>query len=325
MEEEADEKKEEEEESKAAEKFQIAGFSFSDRRGLWSRVQELTAKLESADEGVATGSDQFFLFALLELHPNAFEKMEGGVSRVGYGLNENFPDTKSFWVESADGSRRGFSARKCVEILFPNEGALFLKAAQKRNFSTVTNGGASNNEHYGPSPGKKPKPDYKRTVEPGTVVRLEGLEGQAISISDIKDSFGRSKVKWIDFDPDDGVATLHFDNATSATKALTVTDVSGCTPRLRLLDTAEEEELREKIKNEPQPSLRDHHHHSRGSNSGRGRGLSSYGPSSYGGGGGRLGRALDSSKALGGSRGRGMGRVGRPIARGARAGRSLRP
>ena len=94
----------------------VAGLVFEDREALWRHVVEVQQKV---DEGVAAGVDAFFLFALLSCHPAANEKMAPGVAAIGYDVNEEFPDTKSFYVLRVDGSRAGFSARKCVDELYP--------------------------------------------------------------------------------------------------------------------------------------------------------------------------------------------------------------
>jgi hypothetical protein len=65
---------------------------------------------EETDKGVskkAEKADEFFLFSLLMMHPAAHEKMAPGVVAIGYGINEDFPDTKSFYVERSDGTTCG--------------------------------------------------------------------------------------------------------------------------------------------------------------------------------------------------------------------------
>ena len=73
------------------------------------------------DGGVAEGADAFFLFALVTCHPGANEKLAPGAAKIGFDVNQEYPDTKSFFVERTDGSRAGFSARKCVDELYPKD------------------------------------------------------------------------------------------------------------------------------------------------------------------------------------------------------------
>ncbi|KAJ1461543.1 hypothetical protein M885DRAFT_611817 [Pelagophyceae sp. CCMP2097] len=98
----------------------LAGFEFASRSELWAHVQSLQRTLD-ADAAACKKSDEFFLFSLLMMHPSAPEKMKSGIESFGYGVNDDFPDTKSFYIQRADKSKSGFSARKCIDIVFPSE------------------------------------------------------------------------------------------------------------------------------------------------------------------------------------------------------------
>ena len=102
---------EEEEDDDAAKVRVIAGRRFANRDELWAHVLSLQRKI---DGGVAEGADAFFLFALVTCHPGANEKLAPGAAKIGFDVNQEYPDTKSFFVERTDGSRAGFSARKCA-------------------------------------------------------------------------------------------------------------------------------------------------------------------------------------------------------------------
>lgn len=80
----------------------VAGARFASRTELWERVLETQQRVTG---GVAEGHDAFFLFALLSCHPAASEKMAPGARAIGYDTNVEYPDTKSFFVERADGAR----------------------------------------------------------------------------------------------------------------------------------------------------------------------------------------------------------------------------
>ena len=109
---------EEEEDDDAAKARVIAGRRFANRDELWAHVLSLQRKI---DGGVAEGADAFFLFALVTCHPGANEKLAPGAAKIGFDVNQEYPDTKSFFVERTDGSRAGFSARKCVDELYPKD------------------------------------------------------------------------------------------------------------------------------------------------------------------------------------------------------------
>ena len=100
---------EEEEDDDAAKVRVIAGRRFANRDELWAHVLSLQRKI---DGGVAEGADAFFLFALVTCHPGANEKLAPGAAKIGFDVNQEYPDTKSFFVERTDGSRAGFSARR---------------------------------------------------------------------------------------------------------------------------------------------------------------------------------------------------------------------
>mmetsp|Transcript_30798 Transcript_30798/g.99279 ORF Transcript_30798/g.99279 Transcript_30798/m.99279 type:complete len:421 (-) Transcript_30798:91-1353(-) len=319
--------------------FRIAGYEFVDRRSLWNHVVEIMQRLDGSEDGIAREKDSFFLFALLEMHPTAHDKMAGGVRAVGYGLNENFPDTKSFFVAKDDGEKEGFSARKCVELVFPSDDSsqpLFLHPNAARRYRNLQQDSSATPAQVSSMASSLSPKKKDEKIERGSVVRVEGLEGQAVTISDLKDAFGRATLRWIDLDSDEGVALLRFDSAASATKALAVTDVAGCDAKgnLRILDPTEEDQVKDRLKHQQQRPPQNHRPQSRYAPSGGGGGPRNsggrgiYGPSSSSG--GRLGRALTTSKVLGGGRGiggrgGGGGRVARPINRGGRAGRSLLP
>jgi hypothetical protein len=190
----------------------VAGRSFGGRDELWTYVQALQRKL---DGGLAQGGDAFFLFALVTCHPGANEKLAPGVTSIGYDVNEQFPDTKSFFVERADGSKAGFSARKCVDELYPKEGAgpgalTFGRVAMG---ASATSGGA-------PAP--------SRPVVRGAHVRIDGLSGQAVQYGEIKDALTAfAAPRFVDLNDEEGFAIARFDDAAGALKACECGDIEG--------------------------------------------------------------------------------------------------
>ena len=107
---------------------QLAGRPFGARDELWQYVQALSERLGgSRAAGGAAGADEadthldghdaFVFAALLGHHPEAAAKTAPGIARVGFGVNAEFPDTRSFFVVKTDGTKAGFSARKSTRFL----------------------------------------------------------------------------------------------------------------------------------------------------------------------------------------------------------------
>lgn len=272
--------------------LKLAGLEFEDREALWRHCQEVQQRLDrgNASETFAQNADAFFLCLLLSQHPSAHEKMAPGVSALGYGVNQEYPDTKSFFVVRVDGSRAGFSARKCVDALYPaapDAPPLLLAPFSKRY--------KAESDKYGPS--RQPAA-LRSNFEPGSIVAVAGLEGQAVSYAEIKECLNRfAPVKYVDVDDDLGTATVRFDSAASAQRAIAeCADINGCRATLVLATPEEEDKLRKDFEH------RDARPHHRPANAGRGR---------------PMGRGGGHYRGRGGGRSR-----GRPLGRGIR-GRSL--
>uniref|UniRef100_A0A7S3JN42 RRM domain-containing protein n=1 Tax=Aureoumbra lagunensis TaxID=44058 RepID=A0A7S3JN42_9STRA len=297
--------------------LRLAGIEFASREALWSWVQELTSKLEPG--GKATGVDQFVLFALLEAHPTSEEKMNGGVVHIGYDINADFPDTKSYYVERKDGSRVGFSIRKCVEEIFPQGIPLILNGHAKR----FKNNASGKHAMYD---------DKSNAFPPGSAISISGLEGQGINHHMLRKVMGKfGIVRWMELSEDEGIAKLRFDSVESADNAIAnFTDIEGCAAKLNKMSQAEEDELRSQwiaARAERNNSPRGGQQHYSNDVPGK------YGPASLCGKGGRgvsRGRPLDQGRValLGGRGTRSGGSRGRQIQSprglgGGRAGRSL--
>lgn len=246
----------------------LAGLEFEDRDALWNHVQTVQKQL---DENVPLKSeDSFFLCMLLSKHPSSHEKMVPGISSFGYGANEEFPDTKSFFVVRTDESRVAFSARKCVDALCSNADA---------------------------APSKKRK---IASFETGSVVLISGLEGQAVSRNEIRIVLNRiAPVKHVQVDEDVGTATVRFDTAKSAQLAVgECADINGCKATLAIATPEQEEQFKTTLSSTNWPPDR---HRNGGGGGSRGRGgFSSRGGSrGGGGGGGRRGRSRGGGKLIG--------------------------
>ena len=149
---------EEEEDDDAAKVRVIAGRRFANRDELWAHVLSLQRKI---DGGVAEGADAFFLFALVTCHPGANEKLAPGTAKIGFDVNQEYPDTKSFFVERTDGSRAGFSARKCVDELYPKDSTKSALTLGRQSMGA---------REYKESPQKKARDPPPR----GAHVRIDG-------------------------------------------------------------------------------------------------------------------------------------------------------
>ena len=203
---------EEEEDDDAAKVRVIAGRRFANRDELWAHVLSLQRKI---DGGVAEGADAFFLFALVTCHPGANEKLAPGAAKIGFDVNQEYPDTKSFFVERTDGSRAGFSARKCVDELYPKDSTKSALTLGRQSMGA---------REYKESPTKKARDPPPR----GAHVRIDGLTGQAIQYGEIKDALSEFAVpRFVDLNDDEGYAIARFDDNESAVKACACVEIEG--------------------------------------------------------------------------------------------------
>ena len=209
----------------------IAGAVFEDRNALWSHVQAVQRRAEEAEEGYATGADAHFLFALLGCHPAANEKMAPGARGLGYAVNADFPDTKSFFVARTDGTRCGFSARKCVDELFPSHGESKGVLVHARE-----NAGASATPIARPD--APPRPSRSSLGAPGCCVEVSGLEGQAVGMYELREVMNKyATTKFVDVNDDDGTAIVRFETPDGAAKACAeCTEVNGAECALAKLE-----------------------------------------------------------------------------------------
>ena len=271
---------EEEEDDDAAKVRVIAGRRFANRDELWAHVLSLQRKI---DGGVAEGADAFFLFALVTCHPGANEKLAPGAAKIGFDVNQEYPDTKSFFVERTDGTRAGFSARKCVDELYP----------KNSNASALTLGRSSMGaREYKESPTKKARDPPPR----GAHVRIDGLSGQAIQYGEIKEALSEFAVpRFVDLNDDEGYAIARFDDNESAVKACACTEIEGAAVTVIVMEPELEDAYR-KDADAKREAAREAKR-GKGGKGGRGRGK------------GR-GRSI---RSAGRGRGRGRGRPGRGL------------
>ena len=170
---------------------------------------------ERIDGGVAEGADAFFLFALVTCHPGANEKLAPGAAKIGFDVNQEYPDTKSFFVERTDGSRAGFSARKCVDELYPKDSTKSALTLGRQSMGA---------REYKESPQKKARDPPPR----GAHVRIDRLTGQAIQYGEIKDALSEYAVpRFVDLNDDEGYAIARFDDNESAVKACACVEIEG--------------------------------------------------------------------------------------------------
>ena len=90
--------------------------------GATQHPADAASAAEAEADTLLEGHDAFVFAALLGHHPEAAAKTAPGIARVGFGVNDEFPDTRSFFCVKTDGTKAGFSARKCVDALFPPPG-----------------------------------------------------------------------------------------------------------------------------------------------------------------------------------------------------------
>lgn len=72
------------------------------------------------------------MYELLTYHPTAHEKIGDGVVAIGWGVNPEFPDTRSFYCRLKNGDKVPWSARKCVDTIFPKDDAVGASRDAKR-------------------------------------------------------------------------------------------------------------------------------------------------------------------------------------------------
>jgi hypothetical protein len=270
----------EEEEDDAAKVRVIAGRRFANRDELWAHVLSLQRKI---DGGVAEGADAFFLFALVTCHPGANEKLAPGAAKIGFDVNQEYPDTKSFFVERTDGSRAGFSARKCVDELYPKDSTKSALTLGRQSMGA---------REYKESPQKKARDPPPR----GAHVRIDGLTGQAIQYGEIKDALSEFAVpRFVDLNDDEGYAIARFDDNESAVKACACVEIEGAAVTVVVM-APELEDAYRKDADAKREAAREAKR-GKGGKGGRGRGK------------GR-GRSI---RSAGRGRGRGRGRPGRGL------------
>ena len=233
----------------------VAGAVFGGRDELWRHVQDVQARI---DDSVASGGDAFFLFALLSCHPAANEKMATGATAIGYATNSEYPDTKSFYVERADGSRAGFSARKCVDELFPENGDSRGVLSFARRACGASDRAAGD------------RPSRDGPAEPGSCVEISGLEGQGVGFAELREALGAyAVVKYVDVNDDDGTAVARFDGAAGAAAAVAACrEINGAECELRVMAPDKEEAYKKRSDELRRAS----NHGGKGGKGGRGRG-----------------------------------------------------
>ncbi|KAJ9451934.1 hypothetical protein DIPPA_07680 [Diplonema papillatum] len=164
----------------------VAGMAFEHKAQLMERAMAAGKKL--ADGELLKGQDQFLLYAMLERHPSALEKMAGGVTGLGFGTNPSFPDTQAFYVLHDDGASKSyFSLRKAADNVFGDAPLTGFK----RKAAEVT-------------------PSFP----PGCIVQIKGLP-EDMHFRDVQTALTDYKVKFIIKLPTEGFG-LRFDEADHA-------------------------------------------------------------------------------------------------------------
>lgn len=89
------------------------------------------------DNDPLSAEDQTYVVDnVLNHHPDKAAKMGAGIDHLTVSRHSSFPDSRCFYVESADGSRVDFSYRKCLENFvktkYPDAAELFIGKYFKR-------------------------------------------------------------------------------------------------------------------------------------------------------------------------------------------------
>ena len=103
-------------------------------------------------------------------------------------MNAEFPDTRSFFVVKTDGTKAGFSARKCVDA--PPAAGRGRRRRRRRGRGGPQaaarrgdGGGEAGGEAGG---GARPGPPPPS----GCVVKVRGLAGQGVGYPELREAFG---------------------------------------------------------------------------------------------------------------------------------------
>eukprot|EP00037_Helgoeca_nana_P012423 m.112787 g.112787 ORF g.112787 m.112787 type:complete len:456 (+) comp21441_c0_seq3:123-1490(+) len=97
----------------------INGVRFQSPGEMLDALKAMQGKLE--DDQELEGAQAFLVYDLLTYHPTVADKVKDGVVAIGWGVNPEFPDTRSFFCRLASGEKIPWSARKCIDAIFPRE------------------------------------------------------------------------------------------------------------------------------------------------------------------------------------------------------------
>lgn len=92
--------------------YRIAEETFSTKKALIERVRKILYAYP--ERGVLTTNDQRFMADLLMHHPDANQKIGGGIARMWVQTNPVYTNTRNFWLERVDGSSTDFSFMECL-------------------------------------------------------------------------------------------------------------------------------------------------------------------------------------------------------------------
>jgi len=157
------------------------------------------------------------MYELLTYHPTADDKIKGGCHGVGYGPHADFPDTKSFFVQLADGTKSPFSARKSVDAIFPLGGGNAERNTEKRKRECE---------------GQRPAPEPIKT-QPGCILRVQGLDLASVGVMEIKRTFGENyNIRFVEVQKDGAAANealvrFHTEADCTAACASPIAEVGG--------------------------------------------------------------------------------------------------
>ena len=158
------------------------------------------------------------MYELLTYHPTADDKIKGGCHGVGYGTHADFPDTKSFFVQLADGTKSPFSARKCVDAIFPLGGGNAERNTEKRKRDCERE--------------QRPAPEPIKT-QPGCILRVQGLDLASVGVMEIKRTFGENhNIRFVEIQRDgapanEALVRFHTEADCTAACASPITEISG--------------------------------------------------------------------------------------------------
>jgi len=188
----------------------LNGRRFGSAHDLIAALKELQGGLE--DDAELSGAEAFMVYELLTYHPTVADKVKSGAVALGWGVNPKFPDTRSFFCRLASGEKVAWSARKCVDAIFPKAGDDGGQRDAKRKREREARETAS-------------APAGRTRFPPGSILQLSNLP-PGCRIYDVKKLFVDHEVRYVEIvepeDPDEDnrpTAIARFGSAAAAAAA----------------------------------------------------------------------------------------------------------